>query len=69
MRHYCQKRIWVLFLLLAALVAAHEAFLYRLASHFTWTIALALVLLVLLSHSGILGSIYAAMSRRSRDKL
>ena len=69
MRHGFPKRFWIVpLLLLAALVAAHGVALYRLASRLSWTIVLGLVLLALLTHSGILGSVYAMLLRRSRHK-
>ncbi|HKR83057.1 MAG TPA: hypothetical protein VJS37_02715 [Terriglobales bacterium] len=69
MRHGFPKRFWIVpFLVVAALVAAHGVALYQVASRLTWTILLAVVVLVLLTHSGLLGSIYAMFLRRSKRK-
>ena len=69
MRHMFPKRFWIVVaLLLPVLAAAHAVALYRIASRLTWTVLVGLVLLVLLTHSGILGSIYAMLVRRSKHK-
>lgn len=69
MRHGFTKRFWVVsVLLLVALAAAHGVALYRFASRFTWTILVGLVVLVLLTHSGILCSFYAVFVRRFSHK-
>lgn len=51
------KRIWILPVLVAILAAAHGVALYRFASRLTGGAVLGLVMLVLLTHSGILGSV------------
>jgi hypothetical protein len=59
-----RKGIWVLPVVVIALVAAHTGALYGVFSHFTWKLALGLILLVLLPlHIGVLGSIYTSFRR------
>ena len=60
------KRIWVLPILVAVLVAAHAGAVYGVLSHKTWTVALGLFVLVLLIHIGVLGPIYALFRRLLR---
>lgn len=68
MRHRLSIRIWVMPLLLAALVAAHAIVLHHLTSHQAWTFGLGLILLMLLTHVGILGSISVIFGSRSKNK-
>lgn len=68
MRHGFPQRFWIAPLLLLALVAAHGIALYRVASGLTWAVLSGVVVLLLLTHSGVLGSIYAILLRRSKRK-
>jgi len=69
MGHPFPKRLWIVVaLLLPVLAVAHGVALYRIASHLAWTVAVGFFLLVLLTHSGVLGSIYAMCARRSKNK-
>jgi hypothetical protein len=52
-------------LLAGVLVVGHGILLYRLSSQITRAIGLGLILLVLLKHVGLLGSIHAFLKRRS----
>lgn len=63
------KRIWLVPLLIAALAAAHAFVFYRIWSHVIWITASALVVLALLTHLGVVGSIYAIFTRQRRRKL
>ena len=63
------KRIWVLPVLVAALIAAHAGALYAVFSRMAWTLGLGLLLLVLLIHVGALGPIYATFRRWFRHRL
>jgi hypothetical protein len=68
-RHGFLKRIWLAPLFIAALAAAHAFVFYRVWSHVVWITASALVVLVLLTHLGVVGSIYAIFTRPPRRKL
>ena len=63
------RRIWVLLVLVAALIAAHAGALYAVFSRLAWTLGLGLLLLVLLIHVGALGPIYAMFRRCFRHRL
>ena len=63
------KPIWLLFIAVAALIAAHAFALYRVFSHVAWALALGLLLLLLLTHIGALGSLYAMFRRWFRHKI
>ena len=52
--------------LVVILVTAHVIVFYHVASRMTWSVVLALALLILLKHIGIFGPIYAFFKRRSR---
>lgn len=52
-------------LLAVVLVAGHGIALYRLSTHMTRAIVLGLVLVVLLKHIGLFGSIHTFLKRRS----
>ena len=62
------KRAWMLPVFVVILMAVHGMVLYRLFSHVTWIVMLGLVLLVLLKHIGVFGSIYAFFRRRSQGR-
>ena len=47
------------------LVLGHGIVLYRLSSKVTWSIVVGLILLLLLKHIGLFGSIYVFLKRRS----
>jgi len=68
MRHGFPKRFWIVVVLLPVLAAVHGVALYRIASRLTWTVLGGLAVLVVLTHSGILGSLYAILARRSGQK-
>lgn len=70
MRHRFPKQLWILSLLvLVVLLAAHGFVFYRMASRLPWVVLVGVLLVALLTHSGILGSLYAVLMRRSRHKL
>ncbi len=52
--------------LLVGVVVGHAVIFHRLTSHLTRDIVLALILIAILKHVGILGSIHAVIKRRSR---
>lgn len=54
-------------LIVVILIVGHGIVLYRISSHITWTIVVALVLLVLLKHVGFLGPVFALFKRRFRN--
>jgi len=63
---------WILLsVVVVILIAVHGIVFYRLSSHISshiaWTILLALVLLVLLKHIGLFGTIYGLFKNRSRS--
>ncbi len=62
------KRIWLLPIMVAALVAAHVVVLYRLFSHMAWTVAVGLLVLLALKHIGAIGSVYVMFRRRWRHR-
>jgi len=62
------KRIWLLPILVAALVAAHGVVFYRAFSHMAWTVAVGLLSLQVLKHIGALGSVYVMFRRRWRHR-
>ena len=62
------KRAWMLPVFVVILIAVHGIALYRLFSHMAWTVVLGLVLLLLLKHVGVFGSVYAFLRRRSRHQ-
>lgn len=51
--------------LVVILVAAHVIVFYHVVSRTTWSVVLALAVLILLKHIGIFGPIYAFLKRRS----
>lgn len=60
------KKSRLLVALVVILVAAHVIVFYHVVSRMTWSVVLALALLILLKHIGIFGPIYAFFKRRSR---
>ena len=60
------KKSRLLVALVVILVAAHVIVFYHVVSRMTWSVVLALTLLILLKHIGIFGPIYAFFKRRSR---
>ena len=67
MRHTTGLKSAGLILAVVILIAGHGIVLYRISSHITWTIAVALILLVLLKHVGFLGPVFALFKRRFRN--
>lgn len=59
----------LLTLLVAVVVAGHAMILHRLTSHLTRDIVLALILIAILKHVGLLGSIHAVIKRRFRGSI
>jgi hypothetical protein len=55
-------------LLIAALLVAHGVIPYRLVSRMTFPAILAFIVLLVIKHLGLFGSIYAALRRRVRMK-
>ena len=52
--------------LAAVVVIGHLFVLYRLSSHLAWTLPIALLLFVVLTHTGVFAAIYAYFKRRAR---
>jgi hypothetical protein len=55
--------------LVAVVVIGHLFVFYRLSSHLAWTLATALILLLVLTHSGVFAAIYAFFKRWGRGEL
>jgi len=69
MKHtWLLKRVWLLPVLLGVLIAAHGVAISHLFSRVTWTIALGVVVLALLTHVGVFGPIYAFFRGQFRRK-
>jgi hypothetical protein len=68
MKHARMPKVgWVV--LLSGLIISHMIAIYRLSVHWTWAVGLGLILLVLLKHVGLFGSIHVLCKRRSRGSL
>ncbi len=52
--------------LLAILIVVHAYFLYRIASHMAFAVVALLLVILLIKHIGLFGSIYAAVRHRTR---
>lgn len=63
------KRTWLLAVLVAVLIVGHGVILYWVSSHKALTVMLGLVVLLLLKHVGVFGTIYAILRRRSRHEV
>lgn len=64
-KHARMPKAWLI-LVVGILVATHAFLLYRISSNLAWSVLLGLVVLVILKHVGLLGSLYAVLKRRSR---
>ena len=68
MKHrFTMKLSWMLPLLLI-LVAVHGFIFYRIVSHLTLILGVALIIVLLVKHLGLFGGIYAMWRRRSRQQ-
>ncbi len=57
---------WMVLVLIVAVLVAHGAILYHLASRMTLATVTLVILLLLAKHLGLFGSVYAIMRSRSR---
>ncbi len=62
--HFHMQKSVAISALVITLVVIHAIVLYRLSSYLVWTVVPGLMLLVILKHLGLLGSVYACLRRR-----
>ena len=63
-----QGRIWTLLAIVVVLMAAHGVILYYFSSHLALSSAVVagVIVLAVIKHLGLLGSLYGLLRRRSR---